>query len=402
MEKKFNLKYASGMVSFFAMFASMFSFVSVYLLNKGYDNATIGTVLSITGIVSIILQTFQASFLDKRPDFRLQDAVSLNVLIVLIGSIILLFVPTSLPLLLLIVLIFAFTQSSETLLNSLAFVFEKLGVHINYGFGRGMGSLSFAVFTMVMGYIVEATTPNLIPVFYIVFASSLLFAVRSYKHPQENKQSESETVDEDEGSEAMDQSLITFLKKYKRLVLLMVGVVALLFTHTVVNNFFIQIIAPIGGNSASMGTAVFLGAIVELPAMFNYERIENRIPARHLLKITGLFFLVKHVLTFLAPNMTVIYIAQLFQIGAFALIYPTSVSYIRSVVSPKDSIKGQSLFTSAMAASSVIGSFLGGVLLDNLGVAQTLLFGIVTTVIGLIIVFIATEGRVKKQAVQVK
>ncbi len=393
MEKKFNLKYAASMTGFFGLFASMFSFVSVYLLHNGYDNATIGTVLSFTGILTIIIQTSEADYLDKHPHFRLQDAISINLILVLIGAVILLLTNSNLLILGLIVFIFAFAQASETLLNSMAFIFERFGVEINYGFGRGMGSAAFAVMTMIIGYIVEATTPNLIPVFYLVLAAILLFLVRSYKHPleqEENLEDVEETLDE---MEATDNTLIDFFKRYKRLVVLMVGVICIMFTHTLVNNFFIQIITPIGGNSALMGIAIFIGAIVELPAMLGYQRIESRISANNLLKIAAVFFLAKHVLTFFAPNMFVIYIAQFLQIGGFALIYPACVSYIRAVVSKKDAVKGQSLFTSAIAASSVLGSFVGGILLDELGVPATLIAGVIANMIGLIIIIIATEDK---------
>ena len=173
----------------------------------------------------------------------------------------------------------------------------------------------------------------------------------------------------------------------------MTGVLCLMFTHTLVNNFFIQIITPIGGNSALMGIAIFIGAIVELPAMMGYERIENRIASSNLLKIAAVFFLVKHILTYFAPNMLVIYIAQFTQIGGYALIYPACVSYIRTVVSKKDAVKGQSLFTSAIAASSVLGSFVGGKLLDDFGVPTTLIVGIGVNIIGLIIILITTADK---------
>ena len=110
MEKKFNLKYAASMTGFFGLFASMFSFVSVYLLHKGYDNSTIGAVLSISGIVSIILQTTQANFLDKHPKFRVQDAISINVLVVLLGTILLFITQANYIVLGIIVFIFSYNN----------------------------------------------------------------------------------------------------------------------------------------------------------------------------------------------------------------------------------------------------------------------------------------------------
>lgn len=387
MNKKLNVLYSLNTLFFFSMFASMFSFVSVYLLDKGFTNSTIGTVLSITGVLAIIIQSLVANFLDKHLDFRLQDALSINVLILLIGSILLLFTSNNFFLLFFIILIFSIAQASETLINALAFIFEKFGIEINYGVGRGIGSLAFAVTTMIVGNVVNQTSPETIPIFYTLFSLSLLFAVRSFKHPNEKQttvENSAKTIT------ASKQSFIGFISQYKRLLLVVVGIGFVMFMHILINNFFIQILLPIGGNSATMGNAIFLGAIVELPAMFNYKRIEKRFSASTLLKIAALFFVAKHILTYLATNMLMIYIAQFIQIGGFALMYPAGVSYVHSVVSEKDLVKGQSLFTSAMALSSIAGNFFGGILLDSIGVSETLLIGIIVTVIGTGIIFFAT------------
>lgn len=387
MTKKLNRKYRLNTLFFFSLFASMFSFVSVYLLDKGFSNATIGTVLSITGVLAIIIQSIEANLLDKHPGLRLQDTLSINILFILIGSILLLFSSNHSLLLLFILLIFSVAQASETLLNSLAFIFEKFGIEIDYGVGRGIGSLAFAVTTLIVGNVVNQTNPEIIPLFYTVFSFILLLVVRSFKHPQEEEQivEENSTIDS-----ASNQSFSHFISQYKRLVLVVIGIGFVLFMHILINNFFIQILVPIGGNSATMGNAIFLGAIVELPAMFNYKKIERRFSAGTLLKMAALFFVAKHILTYLATNMLMIYIAQFVQIGGYALIYPAGVSYVHSVVSEKDLVKGQSLFTSAIALSSIAGNFFGGILLDSLGISETLFIGIIVTIIGTGIIFWAT------------
>ncbi len=395
MNKKFNFLYNLNTLFYFAMFASMFSFVSVFLLDKGYANSTIGTVLSVTGILAILLQTAIANFLDKRPAYRLQDALSLNVMIIFIGSLFLMFFSESVWLLFFIILIFSLAQASETFINALAFIFEKFGVQINYGFGRGIGSLAFALTTMLVGNIVNRTSPEIIPFFYILFALFLFIAIRSFRHPQEVVADPTQSA---ELSNESKQSFIVFIRQHKRLLLVVVGVGFLMFMHIMINNFFIQILLPIGGNSATMGNAIFLGAILELPAMLNYKQIEKRHSASTLLKISAVFFVVKHLITYLATNMLMIYLAQTVQIGAFALMIPAGVSYVYSVVDENDLVKGQSLFTSAIALSSIAGNFLGGLLLDAIGVSETLFIGVIVTIIGAAIIFSAT----KTSAVQTK
>src|SRR5699024_10723656 len=307
-----------------SMFASMFAFVSVYLLHKGFDNATIGTVLSVTSLSAIGVQTLLANYIDKYRNVRLQDVISAITIVIIIGSIILYFMPIEIFILALIVFIFSVSQCLLTFVNSLAFIYEKFGIHINYGVARGMGSFAYAIMTMVLGQVVKATTPDILPLFYSAFALLLLLSVRSYSLPKTHKVIvEDERVEESIAEQvAVEQSIFSFFLKYSRLVLLMGGVVFLFFAHTIINNFFIQVITPIGGDSGVMGTAVFVAAIVELPAMMNFEQLSRKISIDRLLKISAVFFLAKHALTYLAPNMFVIYLAQFLQIGAYSVVYP--------------------------------------------------------------------------------
>lgn len=401
MKKQLNIKYAAAQFFYFSLFASMFAFVSVYLLHKGFDNATIGIVLSITSLSAIGIQTILANYIDKRKDIPLQKIISVITAVIIIGSLILYFMSFELFILALIVIIFALTQSLLTFINSLAFIYEKFGIDINYGVARGMGSLAYAVMTIALGQVVKITTPDILPIFYSVFALLLFFSVRSYFLPADEQVIVEDVEEPVEEQENTDQTMFEFISKYSRLVLLMGGIVFLFFAHTLINNFFIQIITPIGGDSGAMGTAIFIAAIVELPAMINFNRMAKKFSISRLLKVSALFFLAKHVLTFFAPNMLTIYVAQFLQIGAYSIAYPALVEYINSVVDRKDLVRGQSLLTTAMALSSVFASLLGGVLLDNIGVSQTLSIGVVTTLIGLLIIFITVED-IPEESIETK
>ena len=122
MNKKLNHLYSMNTFFYLSLIASMLSFVSVFLLDKGFSNSTIGTVLSVSSLLAILIQSLEANFLDKYSNFRLQDGLLINVLIILFGSILLLFTSNPLILVLFILLIFSISQASETLINSLAFV----------------------------------------------------------------------------------------------------------------------------------------------------------------------------------------------------------------------------------------------------------------------------------------
>lgn len=392
MEKKLNINYSWINFFYYALFSSSFAFVSVYLLNKGFDNATIGTVLSVTSLVTIFLQTAFGNYASSNQKVTLQNIMIRILSVIVLSSISLLVIPGNFIFLSFIVITYALTQSIIPLINSLAFIYEPLDIKINYGFGRGIGSLSYAIITLVLGYVVEATNPNVLPFFYVLFTGLLIFSLYNYRPSADyynyiaqenfpNHETEIKTI-------VSDGTYLNFLQKYNVLLILNVGFVFMFIAHTIINSFLIQIITPIGGNNSSMGTAIFLGSIINPLSMMAFDKISQKVSIPNLLRISTVVFLIKHVLTYFAPNMLIIYVAQLLQVGAFAIFNPALIQYANKVVEPDDLVRGQSLITVTQAASGVIGNYIGGNLIDYLGISNTLLIGVISTVIGVVIIFL--------------
>ncbi len=57
---------------------------------------------------------------------------------------------------------------------------------------------------------------------------------------------------------------------------------------------------------------------------------------------------IKHLITFFASAISMIYLGQCFQIVAYALFIPASVYYVRENISKEDQLKGQTLVTMSM------------------------------------------------------
>ena len=79
------------------------------------------------------------------------------------------------------------------------------------------------------------------------------------------------------------------------------------------------------------------------------------------------------------------------QIGAYAIFLPASVYYVNEVINEADANKGQSMVTTAIAASGIIANLVGGILLDAMGVHQVLLIGVVLSILGLAIVVLSLK-----------
>ena len=390
--KSLNIKYMASQIFYFGAFAAMMGYASVYLLYKGFSNSTIGIILSLCSILAVFIQPALASFADNHKNIEIRKIINTIVAIAIILSVALLVIPTNQTLIfILIVAIFSLETTIMPLINTLAFIFEKYGIQINFGIARGLGSVAYALTSMALGYIVEWFSPDLLPICYVVFNALLFIVVHLFVLPKNAQIVDADEESETEAEVQENVSLLKFASKYKKFIVFLLGFVLVYFAHTIINNFFIQIITNVGGNSSDMGNAVFLAAMLELPTMAYFTKLSQKVNCGTLIKASIVLFLAKHAITYLATNMVMIYIAQVLQMGAYALFIPASVYYVNCKVDNKDIVKGQSFVTTSMTMSGVFANIIGGILLDAVGVSEVLLIGVILSLIGAVIVLFTVE-----------
>lgn len=396
--KSLDIRYACIHGFYWMICCAMIGYASVFLLDKGFDNTTIGIVLSISNILAVFGQPAVASYMDKTSKLSLRMLISIILVVIIVLSLVLSFIlGASIIMVVLTIVVFTLMLILQPFINSLTFAFEKHGIHINFGLARGIGSVAYAVMSLILGNVVAIFSPELLPFFYVGLSLCALLFVYTFYLPG----GKDEIVHE-EKQEVHDQlSMGQFIKKYKTFMFLLVATVFLFFDHSVINNFFIQVVNHIGGNSADMGNAIFLAALLELPTMALFTKFQKKIGCRRMMIISAIFFSVKHILTYFAINMFMIYVAQVMQMLAYAVFIPASVYYVSQLVDAHDMNKGQALVTGAMTLASVFASLAGGVLLDALGVSKVLMIGAIVSVIGTIFMFMSVED-VDKEKTQVE
>ena len=150
----------------------------------------------------------------------------------------------------------------------------------------------------------------------------------------------------------------------------------------------IQIITNVGGTSADLGRLLAIAAITEIPVMFLFSRIVKYVKSSALLVVSSVFFILKAFGYFAAGNIALMTIAAVMQMGSFAIYIPASVYYVNEVMEERDKFKGQALMTGTNTLRGVIGSLLGGFLIDQAGVSVMNLAGLVMAVSGAVLVFL--------------
>lgn len=193
-----------------------------------------------------------------------------------------------------------------------------------------------------------------------------------------------------------DINLLQFVKRNKMFLIVSLGVGGIFFSNSVFNNFMLQIVEGVGGDSEDMGRVFSLMAFCEIPPMFFFSRVRRRFSSETLLKFAAVCFTAKVVWAYMAQNVAMIFIAQVFQIVSFGVFMPGMVCFIDEIMEKGEAVKGQALYTIMITVSTVFASFAGGFILDLGGASALLLIASAVTGAGALL-FIAFVGKIKKR-----
>ena len=391
---KLNLQYISMQVPYWMGYSVLGTFTSVFLLSRDFTNGQIGTVLSLANLFATIAQPFLASFADRMTRIRLSQLAAGMALLLVLFSGILLILPKAF---LIIALIYILLYSSLVLLQPLTIAigtfFISRGYALNFGVARGMGSLAFAVAASMTGVLIERFSATII--LYLLIGFFLLFALVTLSidtRKDGGKYSESivpEHLQEVHTGEPI--GLVEFAKKYKRFMFLLVGVSFLFVFHTITNSYMYQIMQPLGGTEANVGSSLSVAALSELPTMFFFSILLRRFKIHSLMRFAAVFFSVKALLVLFAGNIFLINAGQSLQMLGFAMHTMASVYYTNQIIPQKDLVKGQTLMATANSIGGIIGAFAGGHILSMFSVSAMLLIGTIISLAGTLIVLLSVE-----------
>lgn len=390
MKKSLSFHYFSHQAAYWAVSGTMFAFSVAILLDKGFSSSTIGVLLACGSLLSCITQPWIASIADRAKDCILPRLIILLTIINTSIFCVLLLLP--IPRLVfggIFLISFCIHDMITPLLNSLSVHFTHAGYSINYGAGRGVGCLSFSIASFLMGHAIQAFGINCTTKIGIVLCVLIIFITLRY--PIEPKAVSTSTRQEN------SCSVLEFIKRYRWYCISLIGFGLMGMYLSITENYMISIMEYLGGNTSHSGTAIALASGAGVPVLFLFNIIRSRFSDERLLKIAGICFIIRSVIMMLAPNITVVYLAELTQIVTYALLSPIQVYYAEKRIAPADMVKGQSFITAVYSLGCAAGNLAGGALLDYFNVPVMLTFGMVMTVIGALILFFTVNKNDLKQ-----
>ncbi len=386
-----TLRYAALNAAFWSGFCLLMAFASVFLLARGLSNTQIGITIAVAGALSAALQPVVAGWAD-RSRLPLRFWIGALALAMALVATALRALPAGQPLrdAVLFGFLMGTLQVILPLVNAIGMAAAADGVPVDFGTARAVGSLAFAVTSTVAGAFIAAAGPDVIPALVVVMQGVMIVAALTFVFARSSDAAAAPATDDDDSAEPAPLSPAA----RRRFGVLILGMIGLYVGHSAINGFLFQVLRPLGGDAATMGLAYTVGAGLEVIPMLFFRQIVARFSPAALLRVAAMAFLVKSVLTWLAPNLAVFFMAQLLQMVSFALIVPASVYYVERLLPTAERVRGQSFMTLALTLGNVVSGLVGGYLLDAAGVPTMLLFAVVVTAVGVLAALWGTRTRV--------
>ncbi len=388
--RKLMMQYCILQGAYWSSFCVIYAFATVFLLSRGFESSMIGVIIATGNILGVVLQPMVASIADRSEKISLHKLTAILSVVMILLLVLLYFVPNGLiAVAVLFLLTDTFLQVIQPLVNSVSVYYVNQGVSVDFGAARGVGSLSYAAASYILGIAVERFGTRSILVAGILVALILLVTVLSMPVLSSSAASSPQKKQPEQN----DAGLLVFAGRYKNFMLTLAGITLLFTFHNMNNAYLIKVIENVGGTSADMGRMLSIAAVTELPVMFLFSRISKHFKSSTLLMVSGVFFAIRAAGFMLAGNVMIMYLVAMLQIGSFALYIPSSVYYVNETMLDQDKFKGQAVMTATNTLGGVFGSLFGGFLIDNAGVGamNTVCFGMAAA--GAVLVFLFAGKR---------
>ena len=357
----------------------IFNFASAYLLDRGFSNSQIGVILGAAYALSAVAQPMFAAVF-SRSGVRLSSGMACVYAVAAALTVPVLALPLHRgALAVLIVCIFMLQNAMQPSLNSLHRCYALQGVEINFGFARGMGSVGYSVICALVGRLLYHFSPRLVPALYLATMLLMIACLLAFRAPSFTAGA---PVGEKRGREPL-------LRRYPRFALLLLGVALLGMVHIFINSFMLQIVRNLGGGNTQQGVVVAIAAMTELPAMVLYARLSKRMGGGRVLCMAAWVWVLKDVLTALATSSAMLCAVSLLQFASYAFYVPAAVEYVSDALPGQDFLAGQALVGTAFTLGSLAATFIGGWMLDLLGVRGALSGMQVFSVAGAVLLSVA-------------
>ena len=378
--KKISVHYAAAFFIYFAAFCMVRSFISVYLLDRGFNYTQVGIITAVHMFISAAVQPEFSKILDRFPKLGLHRFITICCVPAIACSLITFVLPSRMIFFIPLYVLFGlFEIGLQSLMVSVGMEYVNAGIPVNLGLGRGMGSVGYAAANLLLGFLIVKFGSPVSHILNIVLMVLLAILIITLPDPGLLGAAEQSEEEKDEGP---SDKMLTFLRGNHIFALFTLAEILLFFAHSILNTYLPNVAAQFGLGADFTGAANSLAAFLELIPMMFYTKISKKIPPMTLLYISAVFFSIKILTATLAKNAAGILLSETMQIAAYAVFSMASIYFTNQAVRPHNRVMAQGVLIGAGEIGFTIGSLIGGVVLDHYNIRFLLWMGVCVSVIG--------------------
>lgn len=373
---------------FFGSLGILQPFLSLHYREIGFDGIQISLLTVVSAVVLILLAPQLGLFYDNSPHKRRLILLSILVMALSLGLIPWL---QAFAIILLLWTIHRLVNSSAiSTLENLSFQVAHTGAFSQFGSVRLWGSIGFASFALLGGWIYQNTAITINNWIFIAFMllAGLVFAL--LPRGLFDRAGSAEGV---EGAPEKGLPMRGVLSLIIRDRYLWFTVLALALTDTLQDGFrsfeplFMQ---DLGLTQSMIGLASTLSALGEVPFMLWGDRLIRRFGIRQMILFTFVFDLLRRGLVWLFPSAPLVFVLNVLTCVSFSFRLLSTISLVNARI-PKRYTTTALVFISVTlyGLGHILSSGLSGLIFDAFGARQLYLLGVGLCLMSLLVAILA-------------
>lgn len=338
-EEKAGLKLKLIYLMIYGTMACYYPFLAVYFKGKGLSYTEIGIGFALNSIISVAAQPIWGYLTDKYLSKRKTIVITLTASsIAALGFI---FASKYYIIMALIILFIWFQSSVSPVTDAYCYDFMEIDKNLQYGQVRLMGSVGYAVTSLLLGIAIQKTSIDMAFYTYLIVSVVVIVIIRSIKFEGKH------------GSNKIDISDIKYLLKNKKYSIFIISVVFISIALGANGSYIAVLIEKTGGDISRLGLLWFIVAMSELPVFFFGNKLLKKYGDLNLYIVSMIIYIFRYLLDSYCSSYIGVIAVQILQGVTFTLYLTATMQYINRVSEPK-------LRTSAITLYAAIGGGIGG------------------------------------------
>lgn len=367
---------------FWSANSAYYVYLVVYLRSINMAPTSIGMIMSINSFLLILAQPFWGYISDKLKTTKYVFIACFSISVLLVLTVPL--YTNTVILVAVLALITFFESPLMSLMDTWIIGSSTDDNKINYGRARLLGSLGFGSVSLFVGYATDILDIRIVFPLYTILAVVVISIAFRFK--------ETRTI----SSKKIKLGSILSLIKMQEYMIFVVLAALLFIPHRASMIFMPDLVQSLGGTNSHYGAVFFMGSISEIPIFFVVDKFLKKYDPRRVILVSLLFFTVRQFMYSIASAPYQLLIIQMMQGLSFALFISSTVYYINKIA-PQDLKATAQAFASSMftGLGAVIGSFFGGLIIENYSVKYLFRTGTIISLIVLITFYLTIYKKIR-------